>query len=262
MKFPDSILQYLQYFRESGRVSDSAPQVIRELFQKNSDTDLAYALHCRQIDAIQGPLKKDKGKIKVSDKGAGPGSVMVQERKISDIALHSTQRARYGRLQHRMIQHLKPKTILELGTSFGFTTALMALAAPDATVITIEGCENTANIAAGNFSKLGLSNIQLLRGDFDEILDKVVKEYKSLDYVYFDGNHRMVPTLNYFLKALPCATESSVFVFDDIHWSDQMISAWNEIIRHPRISLSLDVFAMGMIMFDKKMPQQNLVIRY
>ena len=65
-----------------------------------------------------------------------------------------------------MIKYYQPGSILELGTSLGITSAYLALAKPDAKMITMEGSKEIAKKALQNFETLGLNNIELTEGKF------------------------------------------------------------------------------------------------
>ncbi|MFO7723254.1 MAG: class I SAM-dependent methyltransferase [Bacteroidales bacterium] len=218
--------------------------------------------HFQAIDGIRRSLSRNHTMISVTDYGAGPGATLSKQRKISDIAGSSSRGRKFSLLHYNLIRHLHPQTILELGTSFGFTTAVLAMGAPEATVATIEGCSATAAIAGETFKKLGLTNTRQVVGPFDRELETVLEQYRPLDYIFFDGNHRKTPTLNYFLKTLPYRSERAVFVFDDIRWSKPMTEAWEEITRHPDITLSVDLYSAGIIFFDPQLPGKHLKIRY
>jgi predicted O-methyltransferase YrrM len=211
-------------------------------------------------NTLRNALLEDRRSIKVTDFGAGDKEVF--ERPIASIAKKSSQKLRYNRLQFQIIRHIAPKTILEMGTSLGLSTALFAMAAPNARIITMEGCPNTAALAGSLFEKLGLQNVELIQGEFDKNLEGVLKDLGKADYIFFDGNHRMVPTLNYFLKGISYSHHESVFVFDDIRWSDQMVEAWKEINKHPSITLSLDMYQLGVLMFNPDLPKRSLKIKY
>ena len=63
------------------------------------------------------------------------------------------------------------KTISELGTHFGLSTSYMASLNKNVQIYTIEGCPETAAIAAETFTKLNLDDrIHQQIGSFDEIL--------------------------------------------------------------------------------------------
>ena len=49
----------------------------------------------------------------------------------------------------------------------------------------------------------------------------------------------------------------SVFVFDDINWNEEMQKAWQEIKDHPEVTISLDLFYVGIIFFRKEQQQEH-----
>jgi xanthine dehydrogenase molybdopterin-binding subunit B len=61
---------------------------------------------------------------------------------------------------------------------------------------------------------------------------------------------------------LRSAHNDTVFVFDDIHWSVSMQKAWDEIIDHDRVTVSVDIFRMGMVFLRKELSKQKFVIRF
>ena len=77
----------------------------------------------------------------------------------------------------------------------------------------------------------------------------VLKKDISPDLIYFDGNHQKKATLKYFNDCLPFINENSVFIFDDIRWTKDMLDAWQEISSHPKVSVSIDLFSIGLIFF-------------
>jgi predicted O-methyltransferase YrrM len=165
-------------------------------------------------------------------------------------------------LLYRLIQQFNPQTIFDLGTSLGITTIYQAKACEKGRVFTFEGCPTTAQIAKENFKALKCNNIEVIVGNLDETLSKKISEIDQLDFVFFDANHRYEPTVQYFEQCLAKITEDSVFVFDDIHWSEEMHAAWNYILNHPSVMISIDLFYVGLVFFRKNQPKQHFVLRF
>ena len=69
-------------------------------------------------------------------------------------------------------------------------------------------------------------------------------------------------TLEYFEKCLKHSHEKSVFIFDDIHWTEEMTNAWNSIQNHPQTIVCLDLFFIGIVFFDSRLTPQNFKIRF
>jgi predicted O-methyltransferase YrrM len=211
---------------------------------------------------LKHQLVKDKRTITVTDLGAGTSSGQGKERSIGFVAKSSSKSKKYGRLLYRLVQFYKPATVLELGTSLGFSTAYMALGNPSSQVITIEGCTNIASLAKINFQKLNIHNIRLINGSFDGELLNVLNSIPQVDFVFMDGNHQYEPTIKYFEQCLPKAVNETIFVIDDIYWSKGMESAWKYICNHPSVTLSVDIFFMGMVFVRKELTKQHFIIRF
>ena len=56
--------------------------------------------------------------------------------------------------------------------------------------------------------------------------------------------------------------EGTVFIFDDIHWSKEMEEAWNEIKQDSRVTISIDLFKIGIVFFRKGQVKQDFVLRF
>ena len=136
----------------------------------------------------------------------------------------------------------------------------MSLAAPESKINTLEGCPQTAKVARSGFEEHGLKNIELHVGDFEDLLPDLLNE-NQYDLVFFDGNHQREATLKYFELCLQAASENSLFIFDDIHWSPDMETAWKEIMEYPEVSLTLDTYQWGLVFFRKGREKEHFVLR-
>jgi predicted O-methyltransferase YrrM len=70
----------------------------------------------------------------------------------------------------------------------------------------------------------------------------------TVDLAYIDGNHRLQPTLNYFAAFLAKSNNNSILIFDDIHWSKEMEEAWETIKQHERVTATIDLFFIGIVL--------------
>jgi len=165
-------------------------------------------------------------------------------------------------LVYRLVEYAKPSDILELGTAMGISSLYIASAAPKSRIVSMEGCAVIAEKARENFNRFGIMNIELVMGNFDHLLEKTLKDYDKLDFVLIDGNHRKDPTLDYFRQIVPILHPGSIVVIDDIHWSKGMEQAWKEIIAHEAVSISIDLFSAGILMFKEDIATENFVLKF
>ena len=216
----------------------------------------------KNIEALRNKLLQDKTLIEVWDRGAGSRQIDKKFRPVHKIAATSLKPPKYARLIARLVDFFQPANVIEMGTSLGITTAYIA-AATKSKVITMEGAPTIAAIAKTNLQKLGISNVEIIEGDFDNTLSTVLAKLEKVGMAYVDGNHKYIPTMRYFHDLLEKSNEDSFFIFDDIHWSEEMEKAWEQIKMHPSVTVSIDLFFIGLVFFRKENKEPcHFVIRF
>lgn len=217
----------------------------------------------KDIELIRQELRASDLEIEVLDLGAGSRVNKSNRRQVNQIARNAEKPARFGRLFYALSTYLSTESILELGTSLGLTTAYFAKADSTTKVITLEGCPETAAIARANFHRLELESVTTVIGNIDETLPKVLAdEENGFDLIFFDANHRYEPTVRYFEIAKKYARPKSVFIFDDIYWSEEMKQAWEVIKADPDVTVTIDLFWIGLVFFRKEQPKENFILRF
>lgn len=258
-----SALRYLNYFIFSrhrnghGIHSPFVFNLVSNILRNKTRPDIVCS-----IEKIRNELLDDSRSIKVTDLGAGSKKMKTSLRKVSDITRYSAIPRKYGILLSNMAEAFGKPFILEFGTSIGISTMYLAASCPGAEVITIEGCSSTSEIASDNFREAGLKNISVLNGSFDAILPEIRKEKRSPGLVFIDGNHRKEPVITYFNQVADMSDKNSVVIIDDINSSREMAEAWYEIKNHKNVTLSVDVFRMGIVFFREGLNHFNYVVRY
>ncbi len=216
-----------------------------------------------KIESLRKDLRQDQSFIEVEDFGAGSAVMRHKQRKVSAIAASSLKNKKFAGLLFRIVKYYQPETIVELGTSLGTTTSYLACANPTSTIFTMEGSKAIAQIARKNFERLSISNIDLVEGDFGKSLPGILQKLEKVNLVFFDGNHRREATLEYLELCLTRSADSSIFIFDDIHWSEDMENAWEEIKSHSSVTLTIDLFFIGLVFFNPDFKvKQHFVIRF
>ncbi|MDO3694853.1 class I SAM-dependent methyltransferase [Wenyingzhuangia sp. chi5] len=206
-------------------------------------------------------LENNHTEITITDFGAGSKVFKDNKRKVSDLVSKVSVSKKYALLLNRLVNHLNINYALELGTSVGLGTASMCFNNINIKVDTIEGCDKTLNIAEKQFKKyFNQDQITTYCGDFSDLLPLLsVKKY---DLIYFDGNHQKEATLKYFKECLKAKHNDSVFIFDDIYWSNDMEQAWEEIKNHAEVKVTVDLFQWGLVFFRKEQEKEHFKIRF
>ncbi|MBC34734.1 MAG: SAM-dependent methyltransferase [Bacteroidetes bacterium] len=256
------IKAYIKFlFKAQSRYKIHSPFVYKYLAKvitnKKNDDKL------KVINKLRSELRNDNEILQIEDLGAGTRDqhAMKIQRRVSEIAKRTSVPKPFAKMLFRTVHHFKPRNILEFGTSLGISSVLFSFANENAEVHTMEGSPEILKRAKSSFAKLGRDNIHTKCGNFDNILEAKLKELKQLDFVFFDGNHAKEPTIKYFEECLKYHHEESIFVFDDIHWSEGMTEAWEYIKQHPASKVTIDFFFMGVVFFKKDLSKQDFIYR-
>ena len=209
------------------------------------------------IEAYRNKLKSTHSVFPYTDFGKD-GQVI--NRKVSDVARASLKPRMFAEMIARCCAHLKVRDAIELGTSFGLTSAYIARNITG-TLHTYEGDNASAEIAQQGWKDLGLENITLIPGNMDETLLNKPLPTPEPSLVFMDGNHRKAPTLAYFKHLIRQSGTRTVFVIDDIHWSPGMEEAWEEMKQDPKVTASLDCYFMGFLFLNPELSREHFHMR-
>lgn len=220
-----------------------------------------------ELNIIRKQLESNDTSITITDFGAGSKKLNSNTRQIKQIAKYGIAQKKQAEFLYRLLNKFAPQTIIELGTSVGLTSLYLSKALPKSTIYTIEGCPNLFQFSKALFKKelrqRVTTNIISINGNFNTEFPKLLSQLDSLDFLYIDGNHAYEPTMNYFNLALKKKKSNSIFVFDDIYWSEGMQKAWKEICANKEVTLSLDLFYFGIVFFKtENKEKEHFVLRF
>lgn len=210
-------------------------------------------------------LKHNRNVLEIVDFGAGKssGKYRTYFRRVSEIASISGITRKHGRLLYRMVRHFKPATLIEMGTSLGISAMYQAKGNPDAQFISVDGCASLAMIARNTLDNVSCENVKLKTGQFRTIVPPLLDDMnKTLDYAFIDGDHTYEGTLFYFGLLKKYLSNNSIVVFHDIYWSKEMAKAWSEIKKDPEVTITIDLFFMGIVFFRKELSKQDFMLRF
>ncbi len=226
----------------------------------NAVIKLAKKRDTTKVELFRKKLYGDKSTVRFEDFGAGSRKNKGEIRRISEIAKNAGVKPKYGRLLAQLLDYYEINIALELGTSVGLGVHYLLNGNENLHLITIEGCQ-----AIAEFSQKQLdsnANIELINGEFSEVLSREQFSDSKFDLIYIDGNHQKQPTLDYFQFALNHMHDESFIIFDDIHWSDEMEEAWQTIIEDNRVHVTMDLFQFGIVCLRKGQRKQHFVLKY
>jgi predicted O-methyltransferase YrrM len=264
----NKLLDYITYHLQATDAHGIHSPYIFELYTEIIDTKEKEYYVFGEIEMLRKKMLTDTRLLKTADYGAGSNVGAKKVRNVAEIARISVAEKSISRLLFRLADFYQPRLMIELGTCLGINTLYLQKAVTKAKVFTFEGCPATAAIAQENFNAAQAQTIQLQIGNIDHTLPAFLsamsntKQNSFLDFVYFDANHRYEPTVRYFELCLQHSHEESVFIFDDIHWSAEMHKAWEYIKEHEQVTLTIDLYRLGIVLFRRKQPKQHFILKF
>ena len=210
-----------------------------------------------ELEWLRSQLKSNQQLLKITDLGAGSQFNNSKEKTIATIAKTALSSPWQCKILFRLVNFFQPKKMLELGTSLGISTLYQTAPQLNSTMITIEGDPQIAAIAQQQFKRLKRHSIDLKVGAFRQMLGQALQDLQQLDYVFIDGHHQKEPTLSYFEECLKHSQEHTLIIFDDIHWSSEMEEAWEKIKSNNQVTLTIDLFFMGLVFFRKEQKEKE-----
>lgn len=253
----------LEELRSAGQgPAQSLADALDDFFSLAVSPEQEYYVH--KIESLRKELEVSQEEITIVDYGVtgpeltAPSGAANQGTTVTQI-LGQTCRASsippmWGLLLFQLIRAFKPSHILELGTFLGMSAAYQAAALEmngTGRMLSLEGAGSLAKLARRNLAQLELERAAVKTGPFKATLEGALQELEEIDYAFIDGHHDEKATLRYFEQILPFASDSAVFVFDDIYWSEGMRRAWDTISACPRVKIAVDLSKLGICVLSK-----------
>lgn len=251
---------YISYFlRVVDRHSLQAPYIFN--FYSRLTDGLKSQKTCLDIEILRNALKQDHRTIFGADFGAGSRVLSLGgNRTIASIARHGVSSPRDCLLLSQLVEMVQPSTCIELGTALGLSTAYLSRAMPNGLIHSFEGIPDLCKIAADTWEKLACENINLVSGDIDEHLPKLLHQVKKVNFVIIDANHTSDALLRYFHWIKPHLSPGAVLYIDDIRWSLEMYDAWQKVTKDKAVTLSIELLNSGLLVFEEGLPKQHYIL--
>jgi predicted O-methyltransferase YrrM len=182
--------------------------------------------------------------------------------KVSSLAKERLQSLRVEKLIYRLVADHQPGNIIELGTDVGIITICLQQAAPSATIFSLDHQQETAAIAAEIFKEYQVENIEQLTGDIKDILPKLLNRLPRLDLLYLNQNYTAESVLQCFELCLPKIHEGTLIIIPGIYSNAGMRKAWAAIKACPQVSITVDLFWIGLVYFRTGKVKEDFKIRF
>ena len=197
---------------------------------------------------ITYPDRQNKGKRKT--------------RSIGEIVKRESIRPKHGALLFRLTNYFKSRNILQIGTTMGLSTLYLTSYATGLRCIALENVPEFATIARQAFAKEGRNPVDLRIGNYKDLLPQALNDINSLDFVFFNTLYEQHNNLWLFNECMKYAHNDTVFVFEGIKASRKMRELWEEICACPEVTVTLDLYSLGIVLFNKKLHKRDYIVYF
>lgn len=209
------------------------------------------------LEVWREKLLKDGEILEIKDFGAGSKKLKKNQfRTTKAVTRFSTTRRKFNQLYQYFCLQTPGIQVLELGTCTGVNTLYLSRVA-QGDLFTFEGAESLIRKAKEG---PGANKPQYIHGNIKETLPLVLQQIPKVDFVLIDATHNYEGTIGYFHALLPYLHEESMVAIADIHWSKEMEQAWERIRQTDSVSLSIDFFECGILIFKKGIHKSHYIL--
>ncbi len=122
-----------------------------------------------------------------------------------------------GEILAKTILERKPKNILEIGTSNGYSTLYLAKNLDmNSKITTIEINDERYEIAKKNFSDCNIKNIIQIKGEILEILNNTKLKNEKFDFIFLDALQREYLNLIKIIEEQNLLTKNGILIADNV----------------------------------------------
>ena len=217
---------------------------------------LKYLMRSRSEYSIHSPFVYDFMRKVLNDQGSNRDyDTIYRIARLLDKRKHIYYNLRkQSRLLYRMVRYFEPDSVVSFGHMSAMNATSMALGDMQ-TKVYLDQSESFLE----TLNSMGVVNVNLIQpAEFDS------EHFKRLNtgFVFFSRDSFEDDTWDYLADCLSHKTSDSVFVFEGIHRNRDMEDAWEEIKANENVSVTLDLYCVGMVFFREGIEKQDFVLKY
>ncbi len=197
---------------------------------------------------ITYPDRRNKGKMR--------------RRTVGSIVKREAIKPKHGALLFRLANYFKSRNILQLGPAMGLSTLYLTSYAPDVHCIALETVPEFASIAEQVYKKASRASIDLRVGSYRKLLPDALDNLKELDFVFFNTLYESEDNLWLFNECIKHVHDGTLFVFEGIKENRTMRQFWHDVCLHPDVTVTLDLYSLGIIVFHKKLHKRDYIVYF
>ena len=217
---------------------------------------LKYLLQRKTEFSVHSPFVYDFMKKVLFDRGSNRDyDLMLRISRLLDGKKFLTRaRRKEARLLYRLVNYMEPETVLTFGRLSALNTSALALGNLQTKVYLEQSPDFLETL-----NSMGVVNVSLIRHDHDE-----EEQFERLNtgFVYYGLDDFGEDTWNNLEDGFGEVDEDTVLVFEGIHHSRRTEVAWEAIKASEDVTLTMDMYCVGIVFFREGIEKQDFVLKY
>lgn len=166
---------------------------------------------------------------------------------------------REDELLFRLANRFKPATIVVAGSGLGLTPLYLTAYSKEAHCIVFEPELSIATMASAVVEKYAIAPITIYEQSLRTVAADTLNG-RNIDVMVWgrsfvnDGRNDWMDT---FERVLPLMHDKSVFVVSDIHISRENREFWQAVCIHPKVTVTLDLYSLGIVILNPKLHRKT-----
>lgn len=217
---------------------------------------LRYLLQRKSKFSIHSPFVYEFMTKVVNDSGSNRDydTLWRISRLLDGKSYPNRRRRKQGRLLYRLVRYLEPETVLTFGRLSALNTSALALGNLQTKVYLEQSPDFLETL-----NSMGVVNVNMIRHNGEE-----EEQYERLNtgFVYYGLDDFGDGSWNNLEDGFAEVDEDVVLVFEGIHHSRHTEAAWEAIKASEDVSISMDLYCIGLVFFRDGIEKQDFVLKY
>jgi len=161
---------------------------------------------------------------------------------------------RYGKLVFRLVKEFKAGSISFHGPTFGLNLLYLALSNKSSSVEFFRSDDYLPGICLSTLKDADVRNVKYV--------EKEERPDEAADFVFINLPFSPEEAEKTIKSKLNSRWGNDVMIVRGIHESKRMESVWMDLIKDRRVRISLDLFEIGIALFQINLQKEHFVLRY
>ena len=183
--------------------------------------------------------------------------ILSQKNSLSILTAKETQSPKYGALLFRIVNFFKCQTVLQIGSSTGIMSLYLAMASKHCNCFALEERQNLLNTIRDFALAHNLNKLHCIEGSLKEALIRLQSVSTKADLIFINQLPESMIAEELLSLCRPLRHKETILIVNEIKRNKSMKKLWMAMRNHPQTRVSIDLFALGILFFDDRLPKKH-----